>query len=127
MSEFTTFLASSSLFVLPNVKITMLQITLKLYFNCVIIHFVTLGDPSSFDFDLTLLICLLRHLEQKVPISDTLPFATDTSIAASLSRLKYYRNQVAHNQTLTLSCTEFEIWWNDITNVSYKIKAGITQ
>ncbi|VDI75034.1 Hypothetical predicted protein [Mytilus galloprovincialis] len=74
------------------------------------------GDPSSFDFDLTLLITLLRHLDTKVPISDKLPIVTDTSIAASLSRLKYYRNQVAHNQTLTLSCTEFEIWWNDITN-----------
>ncbi|CAC5422307.1 unnamed protein product [Mytilus coruscus] len=74
------------------------------------------GEPSSSDFDLTLLICLLRHLDTKVPISDILPVATDASVAASLSRLKYYRNQVAHSQTLTLSCAEFEIWWNDITN-----------
>ncbi|CAC5385477.1 unnamed protein product [Mytilus coruscus] len=74
------------------------------------------GEPSSSDFDLTLLICLLRHLDTKAPISDILPIATDTSVAASLSRLKYNRNQIAPSQTLTLSCAEFEIQLNDFTN-----------
>ncbi|CAG2241739.1 unnamed protein product [Mytilus edulis] len=73
------------------------------------------GMPTSTDFDLTLMICLLRNLAE-VDISDILPNAKDTSEAASLSRLKYYRNQVVHSQTFSLSDKEFKQYWDDITN-----------
>lgn len=82
--------------------------------------------PTSTDFDLTLMICLLRNLAE-VDISDILPNAKDTSEAASLSRLKYYRNQVVHSQTFSLSDKEFKQYWDDITNVSFKTHYWLNQ
>jgi hypothetical protein len=39
------------------------------------------GEPSSKDFDITLMICLLRNLIP-IDIMDILPSATDTSLRA---------------------------------------------
>jgi hypothetical protein len=50
-------------------------------------------QPSSKDFDITLMICLLRNLIP-IDIMDRLPSATDTSLKADLSRIKFYRNIV---------------------------------
>ena len=89
------------LFVLPGNKI---------YLSCLSVN------PSSITFDLTLMIVLIRKLTP-IRISDVVPHSSDVTEGADLSRLKYYRNQVAHNDSGTLTDTQFQKWWNDITQV----------
>jgi hypothetical protein len=75
------------------------------------------GKPSSKDFDLTLMICLLRNLIP-IDIMDRLPSATDTSLRADLSRIKYYRNIIVHQcDDALIDDTDFESYWNDVTPV----------
>jgi hypothetical protein len=54
------------------------------------------GESSSKDFDITLMICLVRNLIHIDIMDNRLPSATDTSLRADLSRIKYYRNFVVH-------------------------------
>ena len=73
-------------------------------------------QPSSKDFDITLMICLLRNLIP-IDIMDILPSATDTSLRADLSRIKYYRNMIVHCNSALVDDTDFESYWNDVTTV----------
>lgn len=75
-----------------------------------------IGKAKSTSFDLSLMICLIRHLES-IPVSDLLPFPADESDGAHLSRLKFFRNEIAHSQDGILSTTGFEEYWTYITNV----------
>jgi hypothetical protein len=54
------------------------------------------GENWSTDFDITLMMCLLRNLKQ-IGLKDSLPSATDTSLKADLSRIKHYRNMIVHH------------------------------
>ena len=74
------------------------------------------GGPSSKDFDITLMICLLRNLIP-IAIMDRLPSATDTSLRADLSRIKYYRNIIVHCDSALVDDTDFESYWKDVTPV----------
>jgi hypothetical protein len=74
------------------------------------------GEPSSKDFDITLMICLLRNLIP-IDIIDGLPSATDTSLRADLSRIKFYRNFIVHCDSALVADTEFESYWKDVTPV----------
>ena len=76
-----------------------------------------LGEPSSKDFDITLMICLLRNLIRHIAIKDRLPSATDTSLRADLSRIKYYRNIIVHCDSALIDDTDFESYWKDVTPV----------
>ncbi|XP_071174347.1 uncharacterized protein [Mytilus edulis] len=67
---------------------------------------------KSTDMDLTLMICLLRHL-QKMKFEDSLSLATNTSEAADLSRIKYYRNWIAHNTNGQISKHDFPAIWKN--------------
>ena len=73
-------------------------------------------QPSSKDFDITLMICLLRNLIP-IEIMDRLPSATDTSLRADLSRIKYYRNIILSYHSALVNDTDFESYWNDVTPV----------
>ena len=76
------------------------------------------GEPSSKDFDITLMICLLRNLIPHITIMDRLPSATDTSLGADLSRIKYYRNIIVHEcDDALVNDTDFESYWKDVTPV----------
>jgi hypothetical protein len=72
------------------------------------------GIPLSTKFDLTLMLVLIRNLTP-IRISDVVPLSSDVTEGADLSRLKYYRNQVVHNETLTDN--QVQERWNDITQV----------
>ena len=75
------------------------------------------GEPSSKDFDITLMICLLRNLIP-IDIMDRLPSATDTTVRADLSRIKYYRNIIVHEcDDALVNDTDFESYWKDVTPV----------
>jgi hypothetical protein len=74
-------------------------------------------QPSSKDFDITLMICLLRNLIPIDIMDNRLPSATDTSLRADLSRIKYYRNLIVHYNDALVDDTDFESYWNDVTPV----------
>ncbi|XP_076116412.1 uncharacterized protein LOC143083902 [Mytilus galloprovincialis] len=66
----------------------------------------------SSDFDLTLMILLIRNLTQ-IQISDILPLPSDTLQGADLSRIKFYRNELAHCNG-KISDIAFEQQWVEI-------------
>ena len=76
-------------------------------------------QPSSKDFDITLMICLLRNLIPINIMDNRLPSATDTSLGADLSRIKYYRNFIVHCNDALVADTDFESYWNDVTPVMH--------
>ena len=53
------------------------------------------------------MICLLRNLIP-IDIMDRLPSATDTSLRADLSRIKYYRNKIVHCNNALVDDTDFK-------------------
>lgn len=65
--------------------------------------------------------CLLRNLA-KINIQDNLPLSTDTSEEAALSRIKFYRNEIAHNESGTLTEQLFHQYWGEISQVSLPSK-----
>jgi hypothetical protein len=48
-----------------------------------------------------------------------LPSATDTSLRADLSRIKFYRNKIVHCNSALVDDTDFESYWNDVTPVMH--------
>ncbi|XP_062604984.1 uncharacterized protein LOC134266774 isoform X2 [Saccostrea cucullata] len=76
------------------------------------------NNPVSKDFDVTLLICLLRNMSPSTPAPaggfDVLPNSSDVSTGADLARIKFYRNTVAHSSGARMTTNEFNTSWNDI-------------
>ena len=77
------------------------------------------GTPDSKNFDVTLLTVLLRNicgLSRPASGWDALPPDSDTSVAANIARIKFYRNQVhAHITTTEIADNEFENLWLKIS------------
>ncbi|XP_071135690.1 ankyrin-1-like [Mytilus edulis] len=78
------------------------------------------GSACSTEFDLTLMICLIRNLTT-ISIGDALPVASDTSQGADLSRLKHYRNKIVHCGVGILSDKEFEECWTEISQAIIRL------
>ena len=75
---------------------------------------------SSKDFDVTLLMVLLRNICGLTPPTtgwDNLPPAVDTSAEANIARVKYYRNHVyGHASQASVDDATFNTYWQDISN-----------
>ena len=75
---------------------------------------------SSKDFDVTLLMLLLRNICGLTPPAtgwDSLPPAADTSVEANIARVKYYRNHVyGHANQACVDNPTFNSYWQDISN-----------
>ena len=86
------------------------------------------SSVSSANFDITLLVLLLRNICSLSPPTtgwDSLPPATDTSIEANIARVKYYRNNVyGHASQASLDDITFDSYWNDISNALVGLGAG---
>jgi hypothetical protein len=52
-------------------------------------------------------------------MDNRLPSATDTSLRADLSRIKFYRNIIVHCNSALVDDTDFESYWNDVTPVMH--------
>lgn len=82
----------------------------------------TPSTVSSSNFDITLLMILLRHIcELSPPRStdswDKLPPASDNSREANIVRIKYYRNTVyAHAKKASVDDATFNKLWLNISN-----------
>ncbi|XP_022804757.1 NLR family CARD domain-containing protein 3-like [Stylophora pistillata] len=78
------------------------------------------SSVSSADFDITLLMVLLRNICGLLPPStgwDSLSSATDVSKEANIARLKYYRNTVyGHASQASVDDATFNSYWQDISN-----------
>ena len=78
------------------------------------------SSVSSKDFDVTLLMLLLRNICGLIPPTtgwDNLPPAADTSAEANIARVKYYRNLVVgHANKASVDDTTFNTYWQDIGN-----------
>ncbi|XP_022807051.1 nucleotide-binding oligomerization domain-containing protein 2-like isoform X4 [Stylophora pistillata] len=78
------------------------------------------SSVSSADFDIVLLVVLLRNICGLVPPStgwDSLPPPTDMSKEANIARLKYYRNTVyGHASEASVDDTQFNSYWQDISS-----------
>ncbi|CAC5412657.1 unnamed protein product [Mytilus coruscus] len=75
--------------------------------------------PDSKTFDATLMITLLRNLTPMTPPRfefDHLPSAIETMTAADLTRIKHYRNYLAHLDDGKLDTGFFNTAWTDITS-----------
>ncbi|XP_076079140.1 uncharacterized protein LOC143049355 [Mytilus galloprovincialis] len=77
------------------------------------------NTPSSKQFDVTLMITLIRHLTKIGHPGrgyEVLPQPTDTTTGDDLARIKYYRNHIAHLDNATLDSSFFNQAWEDISN-----------
>lgn len=85
------------------------------------VHYFPPDVPDSKNFDVTLMILLLRNLTTISPPHggyDNLPSSSEITPAADLARVKYYRNILAHLDDAKLDSTEFSAAWDDIASVS---------
>ena len=91
------------------------------------------ASVSSRDFDITLLMTLLRNicgLTPPVTGWDVLPAATDLSREANIARVKYFRNTVyAHAEHASIDDATFKTHWKEIRDTlvqlggaTYKVK-----
>ncbi|CAG2233481.1 unnamed protein product [Mytilus edulis] len=77
------------------------------------------GVPDSKTFDVTLMVCLIRHL---TPISspingfDSLPLPVEITPGSDLARIKFYRNRLAHHDSNTIDTAYFNTAWKDISD-----------
>lgn len=63
------------------------------------------------------MICLIRNLTP-ISVGDILPHPTNVSEGADLSRLKFYRNKIAHFEDGKLTDTELNNFWTEISWVN---------
>ena len=80
---------------------------------------------SSKNFDITLLMVLLRNICGLVcPVTgwDTRPPATDTTLEADIARIKYYRNTVyGHASEASVDDPTFNQYWKDIQDALVRL------
>ena len=80
---------------------------------------------SSKDFDITLLISLLRNICGLTPPAtgwDHLPLATDVTREADIARVKYYRNEIyGHTSQASVDDATFGTCWKDIRDALVRL------
>ncbi|CAC5414177.1 unnamed protein product [Mytilus coruscus] len=82
---------------------------------------------SSKDFDLTMMICLLRNLGGlATPINgwDRLPQPNEILPGADLATLKWYRNQLAHTTVSSMDNNEFTLKWTQVDHALTSLNNG---
>ena len=87
------------------------------------------SSVSSANFDITLLVLLLRNICSLSPPTtgwDSLPPDADTSIEANIARVKYYRNNVyGHASQASVDDITFDSYWKDISSALVGLGAGV--
>ena len=83
------------------------------------------NSVSSRDFDVTLLMVLLRNICCLLPPItgwDALPAVTDVSRKADIARVKYFRNTVyAHAEHASVDDVTFNAYWQDIRDTLVRL------
>lgn len=76
--------------------------------------------PKSVNFDVTLMITLLRNLKNLSEPQkgyDHLPSPTEITPVSNLARIKFYRNHFAHLENSTIDEQFFNSAWEDTSKV----------
>ncbi|XP_056003197.1 uncharacterized protein LOC125661001 [Ostrea edulis] len=84
---------------------------------------------SSEDFDLTLMICLLRNLNlvsEPATGWDQVPPHSDNSLGANMTRIKVYRNKLAHPSKNRMRDHSFKKIWASLKKALSEISEGET-
>lgn len=91
---------------------------------------VFLGKATSKEFDITLMIALIRNFIKTIghvivikPTNnnwDSLPDPKDIEKGDDLARIKSYRNFMAHSKDDTLDVTTFKSNWKNVKEVPVK-------
>ena len=80
---------------------------------------------SSKEFDITLLMVLLRNICDLVPPVtgwDSLPPATDITLQADIARIKYYRNTVyGHTSEASVDDEQYNMYWQEIKDTLVRL------
>ena len=83
------------------------------------------SSVSSRDFDITLLMVLLRNscgLPSPITGWDAPPTPTDMSRGADIARVKYFRNSVyAHAEQASVDDATFKAYWQDIRDTLVRL------
>ncbi|CAC5399401.1 unnamed protein product [Mytilus coruscus] len=85
--------------------------------------FPLIGKPSSENFDITLMICLISNLTD-IHIGMKLPLPTQVSVGDDLSRIRHYRNTIAHTDSF-INDAKFNIYWVDISQALHRLGGGL--
>ncbi|XP_044180407.1 uncharacterized protein LOC114951463 isoform X2 [Acropora millepora] len=108
-----------------SVESTLKQLRRKKFLNPIQwgkLYPATPSTVSSSNFDITLLMILLRNICGLSPPSSTgswdkLPPASDNGIEDNIARIKYYRNSVyGHAPKASVDDPTFNMLWQDISN-----------
>ena len=87
------------------------------------------SSVASTDFDITLLMILLRNICGLAPPAtgwNALPAATDFSREADIARVKYFRNTVyAHAEHASVDDATFDTHWKEIRDTLVRL-GGVT-
>ncbi|XP_045205036.2 uncharacterized protein LOC123557574 isoform X2 [Mercenaria mercenaria] len=93
--------------------------------------FQTPGNPtsaSSSDLDMTLLVCLLQSTcglkKRKDPIWFTQPAQNDMSVEADIVRMRYFRNELSHRESVAVSQQYFKAKWSEIETVLLRLNGN---
>ena len=93
--------------------------------------FPSSGDPpDSKTFDITLLhllLCEICHLTEPVTGWHSMPADDDDSLEGNITRIKCFRNELAHGSCAAISNIEFEGKWNKIASSLEALEASIQQ
>lgn len=85
----------------------------------------TKSPVSSRDFDITLLVVLLRSICSLVPPAtgwDNPPLVTDVTLEADIARIKFFRNTVyGHATDALVDDATFSVYWNDIKDTLVRL------
>lgn len=88
----------------------------------------TSAATNSSDFDMTILVCLIRSTTNETPPNkgwDNLPDAINISTGDDIARLKYYRNVcLAHNPVFELSTLDFNQASKDVIKAIDRLSGG---
>ncbi|CAG2249647.1 unnamed protein product [Mytilus edulis] len=86
--------------------------------------FPATGVPSSNNFDITLMMCVLKNLKQVPPQSlkmHVMPPSSDISEGADLVRLRLHRNTIGHIAGNTINTQIFTTMWTDLTQAVVRL------
>ncbi|XP_056003199.1 uncharacterized protein LOC125661021 [Ostrea edulis] len=84
---------------------------------------------SSEDFDVTLMICLLRNLNlvsEPATGWDRVPLDSDNSLGTNMTRIKEYRNKLAHPSKNRMGDNSFKKIWTSLKKSLSEISEGGT-
>ncbi|VDI43424.1 Hypothetical predicted protein [Mytilus galloprovincialis] len=77
-------------------------------------------EPSSDKFDVSLMVCLLKHFTE-LDIQDRLPLETIHTTAADIARIKFYRNYIVHSDSGQVTENTFSEIWNCVVEAIIRL------